>query len=457
MISFIPEPSTTLRNNYLPIPDVKVQWLSKAPVPNNGSQFFSLKLNNSNPVTLSFGNKGKPYELSLYDSQMKLVTKSNKSFYPTLKTNSSLPSGQYYAEVKTKGSFVVYPDLNYTTEVVNGKPIAKGKEAQWHTLKIKLQPIANGEVEVTSPNYITCDANNNLRDGISPRAAIPSVTETSVACYMEIDDTGADRPNDTIKVTVFSNGSPIGDAIVPSYTINTVGAPNKSKFNITLDYRGDQYGYWTDSRKALARAAADQLEQTITRYFPNNFYQKESIKFPLITPDGFSQDKYLYYKGVVDDVFIIMQATPQSGLDGVDGTSTIALITRPENSQFPVIGTVMIFKNASDSQLQALAMHEMMHVLGIVGRFANNPGTNYVDKVNGVYTGPYSKAANGNQPVPLLGPSYAHTASSIFSVMSYWDGITQPPSGTAIPANQLPTAMDKALLGDHGWCNGNNC
>ncbi|MGQ9870022.1 hypothetical protein [Leptodesmis sp.] len=106
----------------------------------------------------------------------------------------------------------------------------------------------------------------------------------------------------------------------------------------------------------------------------------------------------------------------------------------------------------SDTYLYNAVLHELGHVLGLVGM----NWTGYLQEdlstpQTAVFKGYYATIANGGNPIPLQsqdGPNpvtgtynYYHPASQVFSVMSYgW-----------LYSVSSPTAIDYAMLADSGY------
>jgi hypothetical protein len=488
MIPSIPSSLSSAPNKYdIVQQDRKTVLEVKAPERLGEALYTQTTPSFTGQMTFAISKASHPIALTIYDA-----SNSMKKLGETAKAKQATLSNRVELSVPvTKGHKIIAQ--------ASGKPAIKvsfgdgftvsnnaghAYEGGWPRLNIELLENPGKPVYLTvdvpsgSGTLISCDADSNLATGVLPSIVInPGEWNKKriSMCYLELDNVQADRPNDQILVGVGNQemSGDLGSQLVNVYTIDTYH-PDRSKFNIVLDFRADTLNYWTEARKATARSAAARLEAVITKQLPVVVQKSSAIKTNSLVSVGL---KPVYWKGAIDDIFIIVGSVNSSSASGYGlpvmsknvssgiDYSDYQVQSNGQTATLPRLSIIALSPPGVDEQyLEADVVHELMHALGLIGIYDTVNGVDtdtrgrYVDKPNAVFTGPKAVAANGGQNVPLQAnnpidnaPDFTHTAPQVNSVMSYPN--TQYPNyGYKIPPGQLPTAIDQSILQDHGWC-----
>jgi hypothetical protein len=258
--------------------------------------------------------------------------------------------------------------------------------------------------------------------------------------YYELDDTGKDFPVDQKErlIKPLRDGKAVGGNGVGG--IKNTDTPTPNQFRITFDYKADYYNYFDDAKKATiqqaANAWASRIKTKLTGYTetrltnttsPFNTDPTAQITIPLST--------------YVDHLHIVVSSgTMTSGTVGNGGP-----IFFDSGNSLPRVGFFMVnyqgnFSGGANYFL-ALLTHELGHALGIIG--FNSTGQAFFDITNNLFTGSYTRSANGGQNLPLNPSAKNHPADTISSIMSYGFIYTLNPP--------VPQTIDFALLADHGY------
>ncbi len=340
-----------------------------------------------------------------------------------------------------------------STVVVSGLAFS-GLEGDAGSVQIQLRqaPTAPVTLTLTAGSWLTVDA-----DGTTPGTQ-STLTFTAqnwnqprtVWFIAEDDDSSSDRTaNNTIAYSL--SGGLVGSGVYNLGTITNTYAPDPTRFNIDLDFRNDAEGFWTLARRAVAQRAANDWAAAIanewTGFALNNTLQ-------LLDSPGtrrYTFDSHRY----VDDLVLFVNnytnpsAAGEPSLGGPDYEFG-GWITTP-NQLMPRVGQIAISSAAlagqSDLILYQVVLHEIGHTLGLLG--LDWIGYSLEDRSSAqtaVFTGAYSRAANGGNNIPLQsqnGGDYAHPGNAVRSIMSY--GWIYNPQITG------PTAIDYAMLADSGY------
>lgn len=327
-----------------------------------------------------------------------------------------------------------------------------GKEQSKGTGKVKLSSRPKQPIEVVFifGNYVNVDADNDLSNGYQFELVFTSSNWNTFQEFNFIAERDANSQSEERFIEAayarpaLYEGEPPADKLIPGTNskrsigiVQDTYVPDTSRFNIVIDTR---YAVNLPAKyKPLMEEAAKTWEDLIKNEYPTQrlqLYNTFGIQDANGTPDLVS--KPFFTDEDCDDVVVyISEVNFTNSNQAANGSSAIT-------NDGPRVGQITIDPGAratlTDDQFKQLFRHEIGHVLTMVG--LHNPGKNYMDLTNHVFTGPYTKAANGNVDLPLQ-TSNEHPADSVNSILSY---------GTnGIYAHPGPTAIDKAMLADHGF------
>jgi hypothetical protein len=351
-------------------------------------------------------------------------------------------------------NLVTISDLNFS-----------GKEGDTGTFKLRLSrvPTANITLSLNAGNYLVLDTNGDMRDGMQSTITFTPTdwnVARTVSFIAEVDGSSENRMmNNTVSYTLSGNTTPSG--IYELGSIISTSAPDPHRFNIDLDFRNDYQGFWTPQRRAIAQTAADDWASRIANEWTglDLNYQIGRLENGKVDATGQSIRPYSFTtRRHVDDLLVfINNFEGTSDFEGGYGTPEYGLGGYSEAAPMPRVGQITInsalYYNQPDLVLYQTVLHELGHVLGLVGM--NWIGASRLTNTNqpaiATFQGEFSRAANGGQYIPLEsqdGPNsvtgtygYAHPAQRVQSVMSY--GWLYRVTG--------PTAIDYAMLADSGY------
>lgn len=340
-----------------------------------------------------------------------------------------------------------------------------GREGDTGTFKLRLSRVPTGNITLSlnAGNYLVLDTNGDIRDGMQSTITFTPTdwnVARTVSFIAEVDGSSENRMiNNTVSYTVSGETAPSG--IFELGSIVSTSAPDPRRFNIDLDFRNDYQGFWTPQRRSIAQKAADDWAIRIANEWTglDLNYQIGRLENGRVDASGQSLRPYSFTtRRHVDDLVVFVNnfegisdfeggyGVPEYGLGGFSATAPM-----------PRVGQITInsalYYNQPELVLYQTVLHELGHVLGLVGM--NWIGASKLANTNqptiATFQGAYSRAANGGQDVPLEsqdGPNpvtgsygFAHPAQRVQSVMSY--GWMYRLAG--------PTTIDYAMLADSGY------
>lgn len=323
------------------------------------------------------------------------------------------------------------------------------------TFQIQLNqaPTSNVTLTFTSGDFLVVDADGDLRNGTQTSLTITPETwqqARTVWFIAEADSVSTDRTSGNTICYSLSGGLTF-NGMYDLGTIANTYAPDPTRFNIDLDFRNDVLGFWTPERQAIAQKAANDWANWIADRW-SGLQLNNAIQ---ILDNGFPSQSTFTTKRYVDDVLVFVNAISSGGLIGGYGGPEYEFggwITPNGTGSMPRVGQIAIDTLVSDTYLYNAVLHELGHVLGLVGmNWAGYLQEDLSTPQTAVFKGYYATIANGGSPIPLQsqdGPNsvtgtynYYHPASQVFSVMSYgW-----------LYSVSSPTAIDYAMLADSGY------
>lgn len=219
-------------------------------------------------------------------------------------------------------------------------------------------------------------------------------------------------------------------------------------FNIQFDYRFDTNGFFNDpKRRAALEAAADIWEKFIQDDLPNI-----SAGHTVKVTNSREQQESIILNSELDDVLIFVGAFPFTGTKyqfagglGYSGTGQGSIFyNRPAS-----VGSIFVntdFKNwffdptpATENDINGadfigLAVHEIGHAMGLVGKNFEVGGQPFFD-------GPNSRNVNQGNPIPLDVSTGGHIKSGVGAIME----------GGGTYKSRFPSNIDLAILADKGF------
>lgn len=325
------------------------------------------------------------------------------------------------------------------------------------SLRLTQAPTSNVTLTLSPGNFLVVDADGDLRNGMQDTITFTpqdwNVART-VSFIAEVDGSSENRMmGNTISYSLAGGLTASGTYELGSIT-NTY-APDPTRFNIDLDFRNDYEGFWTPERRAIAQKAANDWASRIANEWSDfglNHIIGRLDNGQSNRPYSFTTRRY------VDDLVVFVNNfTGTSATEGGYGLADYGFGGYSEAAPMPRVGQLTInsaaFINQPDSVLYQIVLHELGHILGLVG--LNWIGASRLANTNtpalATFQGDYSRVANGGQYVPLEsqdGPNSvtgtygsAHPANSVRSIMSYgW-----------LYQLSAPSEIDYAMLADSGY------
>jgi hypothetical protein len=301
-------------------------------------------------------------------------------------------------------------------------------------------------------NFLVVDTDNNLQNGTQTTMTFTAENwnQPRTLWFMaEVDGVATDRLSGNEIAYTLSGGTTATGSFNVGMVHNTY-APDLTRFNIDLDFRNDTTGFWTEARRAIAQRAANDWANLIASEWTG---LQLNTSFSKLGNDGNYTSDIFAVKRYVDDLVVFMNTINTNGTAGGFGAVEYDVggwLSSPELQTR--VGQVAIDPAVGDTFLYNAVLHELGHTLGLVGlNWQGFLQQNMATPQTATFSGLYSTAANGGNPVPLQsqdGPNpvtgafdYWHPANSVQSVMSYgW-----------IYSVTAPTAIDAAMLADSGY------
>jgi hypothetical protein len=332
--------------------------------------------------------------------------------------------------------------------------VFSGKEGDSGTFQVRLNlnqaPTSNIVMTFTGSDFLVVDADGNVSNGTQSSITFTPQNWNQTRTIWFIAETDSVSANRTTGNTISYSLSG-GTTFSSSYNLGTVTntyAPDLSRFNIDLDFRNDNTGFWTAQRRAIAQKAANDWANLIANEFAG-FQLNSSIN--LLQNGSYSTNTFMT-KRYVDDLVVFVNPLNSGGTAGGFGGPEYAFGGWSYENPFPRVAQIAIDSAVSNTYLYNAVLHELGHALGLVGlNLTSYFLQNMSSPQTAVFKGTYSTAANGGKYIPLQsqdGPNpvtgtydYWHPSASINSVMSY--GSIYTVTG--------PTAIDLAMLADSGY------
>ncbi len=323
------------------------------------------------------------------------------------------------------------------------------------TFQIQLNQAPTSDVTLTftGGNFLVVDADGDPRNGTQTSITITPETwqqARTIWFIAEADNTSADRTSENTILYALSGGLTFS-GIYDLGTIANTYAPDPTHFNIDLDFRNDFLGFWTPERQVIAQKAANDWANWIADRW-SGLQLNNSIE---LLENGFPSQSTFMTKHYVDDVLVFVNTINSGGLVGGYGGPEYQFggwATSDGTGSMPRVGQIAIDTSVGDTYLYNAVLHELGHVLGLVGMdWAGYLQQDLSTPQTAVFKGPYATAANDGNPIPLQsqdGPNsvtgtynYYHPSSQVVSVMSYeW-----------LYSVASPTVIDYAMLADSGY------
>ncbi len=321
-----------------------------------------------------------------------------------------------------------------------------GKEGDTGTFQIQLSqaPTANVTINFSGDIFLTIDADGDASNGTQNTLTFTPTDWNqphTVKFIAEKDGSSSDRLFDN-KIGYFLNGGQIGSGAVDLGTVTNTDVPDPH-FQIEIDYRNDYLNFWTPHRREIAQLAANDWAKLIATQesgFVLNNVTLQQIEANGQNAFGFTINRYINGLLIFASAYNYDQAAAWGGFVWGGGLDI---------SPLPRIGEIAI--NAVDNAMKSariiysVVSHEIGHALGLLG--LNYTGSQFVTQIGNsfFFTGPYSKAYNGgnNVPMQLQKDGGGHPANSIPSILSYGEGGAYSLSA--------PSEFDQRFLADSGY------
>jgi hypothetical protein len=346
-----------------------------------------------------------------------------------------------------------------------------GREGDQGTFRLRLTqaPTSPVTLALNSGNFLVVDADGDARNGSQDRLTFTAANwnlPQTVSFIAEVDTVATDRTSgNTISYTLAGGGfTPVTGSYDLGTIVNTY-SPDPRRFNIDLDFRNDYQGFWTPARRTLAQNAANAWSVRIADELGNLTLNNQLGRLD----SGSAQRPFAFTtRRAVDDLVVfINNFEGTSNFEGGYGLADYAFGGFSPDAPLPRVGQVTInsalYLNQPDIVLYQTVLHELGHVLGLVGlnwvgasrlNWGRDGAGNLITATE--FQGEYSRQANGGAFIPLesqdgLNPvtqqTYSlqnppsHPARRVSSIMSYGGLYTLPG----------PTAIDFAMLADSGY------
>lgn len=373
---------------------------------------------------------------------------------------TGIPSGPNTLSIQDTSPIAGFLDIsNFSFSGLEG-------ESGTFQVRLKQAPTSNVTLQLTTGDFLVVDADSTIANGTQTSLTFTAQNwnqARTVWFLAEVDNSAADRVlSNTIQYSL--TGGLVDTGVYNIGTVTSTSAPDPTHFNIDLDFRNDTTGFWTASRRSVAQQAANAWANYIVSEWADLTLNTSIRRLD----DGTSASDRRYSFNVerfVDDLLVFINPLQSSsgeeaGLGLIDyqfGGWAPGYYAGAD--AMPRVGQVALdiawLGTQSDTILYQILVHELGHILGLVGMnwtgdllLSSHLGDN--TPTTAVFRGEYARVANGGNYVPLqsqdgLTPitsnDYAHPAATVSSVMSY--GWLYQLTG--------PTAIDLAMLADSGY------
>ncbi|XHX80920.1 MAG: hypothetical protein RBJ76_13600 [Stenomitos frigidus ULC029] len=369
--------------------------------------------------------------------------------------------------------------------------VFSGKEGDYGTFSIALREKPESNVVVgfgySNTSFLMPDADNDFSNGTDTQIIFTPLDwdlKRTVKFVAEIDRSTANRSEATsfivFKLTFTDTKLQKGERMleVPIPVTNVAAYnPNKPGFNIDLDFRAvSEDPYWTKARKSLAQSIADIAAGNIANEYADTQLFNQIPPFTSLSDPAIKN--FVTSRAFDDVVVFVLPFDPKLPADSTPGGgafipafggATLA-DSKPKAGLITLSKQAFLSKGATgNNDLSAVVLHEIGHVLGLVGK--NKTGLDLINTTTSpaTFTGSNTVTANGGNPLvldlPLSGTNdtvtsnhpesnAATTPPRYHSSMSYLFTNNPATGGTydVCKVNACNyTALDRALLKDHGY------
>jgi hypothetical protein len=331
-----------------------------------------------------------------------------------------------------------------TPELIIENLSFSGREGDAGKFKVRLSDAITSNVTVTfnNGNFMTVDADGYIPNGTQSSIIFTSAdwnTARDVSFIAEVDDSTANR-TDSISYSL-SNGSSTQNLSYSLGTVQNTYAPDRTRFNIDLDFRNDYLGFWTPGRRAVAQRIANSWAARIRNELPTTTLNNLSIE-QLAGPQlGSSEWSRFTFKSnrTIDDLVIFMsEYTNYPSASGV--TNPVGLGGWDDQDPLPRARSVSVnFDTFAlppydyDEGVALVVAHELAHALGMMG--SSQQASRLVDSQNLIFRGENARLANGGNYISLWDVSHPRLLRG----------------QSALAGNAEPTNLDFAILADIGY------
>lgn len=340
--------------------------------------------------------------------------------------------------------------------VTVSKVTFNGKEGAAGQFQIQLNQAPRVAVNLTfrTGTFVVVDADNNVVNGSQSSIRFTPQDWSSprtVSFIAEADGSASDRlMGNTVSYSLA--GGLTGSGVYDLGPATNTYSPDPNKFNIDLDFRNDYTGFWTPARRAIAQRAADDWASAIANEWSD--LQLNSALSRLDNASGrtvtFNSKRY------VDDLLIFINpylgsssnGSGDAGLGGPDYEFGGWVTSPTFYGLMPRVGQIAInpnvYANQPDQVLYQVILHEIGHVLGLVGlNWMGYTKSNLSNPTQATFQGEFARQVYGGN-IPLQSQEngdFYHPASTVPSIMSYG----------YIYGLSAPSQLDYAMLADSGY------
>jgi hypothetical protein len=352
-----------------------------------------------------------------------------------------------------------------------------GQEGDSGTFQVRLTsaPTTNVTLTLAAGNFLVVDADGNLSNGTQSSITFTPTNwnqPRTVWFIAEVDNATTNRLiGNTVTYTLSGGLTGSGIYELATVTNNPRYNPDPTRFNIHLDFRNDNLGFWTPERQAIAQQAADAWAARI-----DNEWNGLQLDHSLARLDYNSYTYSFTTRRFVDDLLIFVNPVARNTAENFGAINYEfggwTTPTSPAGATMPRVGQVSVStalysptyigNNTAlgNAYLYNVMTHEIGHVLGLVG--LNWTAYNRLDTSTpqtAVFRGDFSGAVplqSQDGASPVTGTyDYYHPAARVQSIMSYgWlyrvDGVLdgRPSNDNFVEG---PTEIDFAMLADSGY------
>lgn len=351
-------------------------------------------------------------------------------------------------KINNPGSYLVQLAKESEPELEFKKSTTPLTEGYFTVREVRLKKPPSGKVTYTLPHqdYVVMDTDNDVRYGWHNTLTFnPGDWDRykRLKVYLEVDNQNTDLPEKQMKrvIKVYRGVDVTPANLVQAESLGkTVEQKNartkRGAFKITLDYKCDFEGLYTDARRSVLLEAAEKWAERINnRLTPKTYSTTLSPSNPQVfaIPVPIYEHKTDLLVLACSEKLGTAGGSPWGITDVYEQEQGMAALSAINmNSNPPAAWTSATFLSAT--------LHELGHALGMLGITQTGAGKLLPDVNNPTaFSGTNAKALNSGQNIPMVG--YAHPGTAIDSIIN--DEVTYDLSA--------PTPMDWAILSDHGY------